>query len=312
MALTRDEIQSTTQDFWIKKAHDNYFTGNILTYRLLKSGNKVSGGEKIRIPIWYGGPRGGVMGYNSTFDTTRYEAITSARFDWGIYYEPVTYGLKDKIENAGVAQEIDIVMTKMDFAQQSLKESMTTDLYGDGIAVGDTKPITGLFALLNATTSTAYGDIKQDDLSVWAPGATTTTTENLTLSVMRTLRRACKVGDSPENVPSLYITTDAIKDTYEGLLQPQVRFTDAKLANAGFDNLLFGNKPIVADMKCPAGYMFALNENYLDMKSHQHFFFHHEPWKQPTNQYLFTMQIMWAGNLVCTRRKAQGFHSNLS
>lgn len=313
MALALDEIQSTTQDWWDKGgAHDNFFTGNILLYRLLKKGSTVDGGEKIRVPIWYGGPKGGAIGYNSTFDTTRYEDINAARFNWAIYYEPCTYGLKDKVENAGIAQEVDIVLTKLNMMQKGLKDKMADDLYGTGVAVADEKPITGLLAMINATTSTAYGSIAQDDLSVWAPGTVTTTVEAITLPVMRALKRNCKVGDSPEDRPSLYITTDVLRDTYEGLLQPQQRYTDDKLASAGFDNLLFDSKPVVADMKCPSGYMFALNEQYLDFKTHKDFNFQRPEWMRPTNEYKFTTQMIWTGNLICTRRKAQGLHSSLS
>jgi hypothetical protein len=313
MALSLSEIQATTQDWWDKGgAYDNFFTGNVLMYRLLKKGSTVDGGEKIRVNLWYGDPKGGAIGYNSKFDTTRYDAIQAARFDWSIYYEPITYGLKDKVQNAGTAQEVDIVLTKLKMSQKAIKDNMANDLYKDGTAIGDTLPLTGLLAMINSTTSTAYGSIAQDDLSVWAPGTVTTTTEALTLPVMRTLRRNCKVGDDASDVPSIYVTTDALRDTYESLLQPQQRFQDDKLASAGFENLLFGQKPIVSDMKCPSGDMFALNETYMDFKTHKDFNFQRPEWMRPTNEYIFTTQILWVGNMVCMRRAAHGYHSNLS
>ena len=310
MALTLNEIQSTTQDFWYPRAYDNYFTSNILMYRLLKNGNTASGGEKIRVPIWYGSPVGGAFGENSTFDTTRRDQHNASRYDWAYYYEPVTYGLKDKVQNAGTAQEIDIVMSKLDMAQSAIRDTMAADLYL-ALSQGATKPITGLQAMINSTSATTYGGIAEDDLSEWAPGAVTTTTEALTLPVMRTMKRNGKVGSQGEN-PSLYITTDALRDAYEALLQPQQRFSDAGLASAGFSNLLFDQKPVVGDGKCPSGFMFALNEKYMDFQSHGDFKFHAEPWMRPTNQYLFTMQLIWVGNLVCKRRSAHVSHSNLS
>lgn len=313
MALTLSEIQSTTNDWWDKGgAYDNYFTGNVLCYRLLKKGSTIDGGEKIRVPIWYGAPKGGFIGYNDTFDTTRYDDINAARFEWAAAYEPITYGLKDKVENSGTAQEVDIVLTKLKMAQKAIKDTLATGIYGDGVSLAGEKRITGLLALCNATTSTAYGSIAEDDMSVWAPGTVTTTTEALTLIVMRALRRACDVGGGNEDIPTLYITTDAIKDTYTGLLQPQQRYTDDQLANAGFRNLLFENAPVISDQKCTSGYMYALNENYLDFKTHKDFNFNRPEWMRPTNEYKFTTQILWVGNLVCTRRKAHGLHTNLS
>lgn len=313
MALTLDEIQSITQDFWYPGAADNYFTGNVLMYRLLKNGGIATGGVKIRQVIWYGSPDGGSFGPSSTFDTTRREKMNAARFDWALHYEPVTYNIEDKIKNNGPEAEVDSVMTKLDMAQKGIKDSMADALYSTGVAIGDEWPITGLQGMINATSSTSYGTIAEDDMSVWKPGAVTTTAEALTLPVMRTLKRNCQVGDANEDRPSLYITTTTLRDVYEALLQPQQRFSDDKLASAGFSNLLFDTvAPVVGDMKCPSGFMFALNENMLDFKSHTDFKFHHEPWMRPTNQYLFTMQIIWSGNLTCKRRGAHGSHSNLS
>lgn len=313
MALALNEIQSLTTDFWYPRAYDNYFKSNVLIYRLLKNGKKVSGGEKIRVPIWYGDPKGGAFGYNTTFNTSHYEAHTAARFDWALYYEPCTYGIKDKIENAGPQAEVDLINSKLDMMQKAIRDSMADGIYSDGTGGGDTKPLTGLLAMINSTSSTSYGTIAEDDLAEWAPGAVTTTSESLTLTVMRALKRACKVGDAPEDRPTIYITTDALRDAYEGLLQPQQRFNDSKLAAAGFENLTFdGGRPVVGDTKCPSGYMFALNENYLDMQSHQDFFFKHTEWMRPTDEWKYTMQVVWTGNLVCKRRSAHGYHSNLS
>lgn len=312
MALTLDEIQSITQDFWYPNAKDNYYKANVLMQRLLKNGRTVSGGEKIRQPLWHGNPVGGAFGENSTFDTTRRDQINAARFDWAYYYEPVTYGMKDKVQNSGPEAEVNGVMTKLNMAQNAIRDKMGDDLYLS-LAQGATKPITGLQAMINSTSSTAYGGIAEDDLSEWAPAAVTTTSEALTLPVMRTMKRAAKVGNSGEEKPTIYITTDQGRDTYEALLQPQQRFSDPKLAAAGFDNLTFdGGKPVVGDTKCPDGFMFGLNENYLEFVSHKDFKFHAEPWMRPTNQYLFTMQLIWVGNLICSRRGAHVSHSNLT
>lgn len=312
MALTLSEIQAATQDYWLPNSYDQYFTSNLLIYRMLKDGKKLPGGEKIRVPLEYGAPVGGAFGENTLFDTTRRDEIQAARFDWAYYYEPCTYSMKDKVQNAGPAAEVDIVMTKMNRMQRKVKWTLGEDIYGTGTPVADEKPLTGLKAMINSTTSTAYGGITEDDLPEWSPGTVTTTTEALTLTVMRKLRRDCEIGDGEGSEPSIYICPTALLDVYRGLLQPQQRLIDPNLANAGFKNMEFEGVPVAKDGMCPAGTMFALNEMYLDMQSHQDFFFHHESWMRPTNQYLFTMQVIWVGNLICKRRDAHGYHENLS
>lgn len=312
MALTLDEIQSITQDFWFPKAKDNFYKANVLMQRLLKNGGTASGGEKIRQPFWHGEPIGGAFGENSSFDTTRRDQINAARFDWAYYYEPVTYGMKDKVQNSGPEAEVNAIMTKLDMAQTAIRDKMGDDIYGN-LTQGETKPLTGLQAMINSTSATAYGGVAEDDIKEWAPAAVTTTAEALTLPVMRKMKRDAKVGNSGEEKPTIYLTTDQGRDTYEALLQPQQRFTDSKLAAAGFDNLTFdGGKPVVGDTKCPDGAMFGLNENFMDFISHKDFKFHSEPWMRPTNQYLFTMQIIWVGNLTCSRRNAHVSHFGLT
>ena len=82
MALALDEIQALTQDKWYPRAYDNYFTSNVLVYRLLREGKKLDGGVKIRVPIYYGGPHGGAFGASTTFNTTRFDDHNAARFSW--------------------------------------------------------------------------------------------------------------------------------------------------------------------------------------------------------------------------------------
>lgn len=312
MALTLDEIQSITQDFWFPGAVDNFFKANVLMLRLLKNGRTATGGEKIRQPIWHGSPIGGAFGENSTFDTTRRDQINAARYDWAYYYEPVTYGMKDKVQNSGPEAEVSSVMTKLNMAQNAIRDKLGDDIYLS-LSQGSEKPLTGLQSMINATSSTSYGTLTEDDLPEWKPGAVTTTSEALTLPVMRKMKRDAKVGNSGQEKPTIYLTTDEGRDTYEALLQPQQRFQDSNLAAAGFDNLTFdGGKPVVGDTKCPDGFMFGLNENFIEFVSHTDFKFHAEPWMRPTNQYLFTMQLIWVGNLTCGRRNAQVLHSGLT
>ena len=312
MALTLDEIQSITQDFWFPGAEDNFYKANILMLRLLKNGRTATGGEKIRQTIWHGNPVGGAFGENTLFDTTRRDQINAARYDWAYYYEPVTYSLKDKVQNSGPEAEVDAVLTKLNMAQNAIRDKMGDDIY-QSLSQGATKPLTGLQSMINSTAATTYGGISESNLPEWKPAAVTTTSEALTLPVMRKMRRDAKVGNTGQEKPTIYLTTDEGSDSYEALLQPQQRFTDSKLAAAGFDNLTFdGGKPVIGDTKCPDGFMFGLNENHMEFVSHVDFKFHAEPWMRPTNAFIYTMQLIWVGNLTCSRRSAQVSHSSIS
>ena len=91
----------------------------------------------------------------------------------------------------------------------------------------------------------------------------------------------------------------------------------------GFEALMFRGKPIVADEKCASGLFYWLNENFIDFyalkaawysainMSHstieggyyddipeKNFGFSWSGWKEPSNQFARTAQIILMGNLV--------------
>jgi len=50
----------------------------------------------------------------------------------------------------------------------------------------------------------------------------------------------------------------------------------------------------------------------MEFKSHKKFFFKRRPWMTPHDKYIYTTQLIWAGQLVCKRRKANGLNYGLS
>ncbi|MCK5237397.1 MAG: phage major capsid protein, partial [Deltaproteobacteria bacterium] len=234
MALTLNEIQSTTNEYFLSaEAVDNFYKSNALMFRLSANKKMVDGGRKLKQPLWHAGPGGGAFDANSKFNTQKRQKINAALFDWAKNYEPETYDIDDSIENTGVAAEVDIIMNKLRMMETALMWTMGTQVYGDG--TGSPTPITGLLAMLDSTTTTAYGGIQESDLAVWAPGATITTGGTLTLNKMRELRRSCKVSNAKSGMPTIYMTTDTLHDKYDSLLQPQQRYANnEELANAGF------------------------------------------------------------------------------
>lgn len=310
MALTTTELEALTRDYWDKGSWDQYFLGNILMYRLLKKGNKYTGGKKIRTILDYGEPHGGDFNAQSTFDTNKYEEHTAAFYTPAYYYEPVTYDIDDIVQNTGPEQEVDVVNAKLTKAQKKIRSKMADDLYGSSSYGASGRKILGLPAMCS-TTST-YGEIAVADMSEWAAGAVTSTTEPISFGVMRTLRTACTVGDGPEDEATIFVTTRTIMDAVKGMTLPMQRFENVELAQVGFKNIIFEGTPVVADYKCTSGYLYNLNENYLDFKSHVDFFFKRQPWMRPTDKPLWSCQLFWVGQLVCKRRKAQGSHYNLT
>lgn len=315
MALTRSELESITRDFFLADngaAWDNYFTSNYLINRGLKKPiKKPKGGVQIKLPLTYDRMAGGSFYGADQFDTAHRTTINSALFPWKNYYVNVTVTWDEELENNGPEEEVDMVVSKLENAQNSIQYDLGDGLYTDG--TGNTsKDLTGLLALFNTTTSTAYGGITEADMSVWSAKASSTSAA-FTPAVVRAMRTGAKVGDSQKDKPNLVVTTDTLYDSFLNQLQMHQRMDSPQAAKAGFDGvLMLDQAEIFADGKCPSGNCFALNDRFWGFIVHANAEFVRTAWKVPTNQATKSMQILWKGNMVCSRRSAHYRRSGLS
>src|SRR4030042_5053216 len=137
MALSLNEIEATTQEFGEPGAQDVYYKGNILVFTMLKDAKPWDGGTHIRQVLDYGQPLGSDFNAASTFNTTKVETMTAARWTPAYYYEPVTYDIDGEVKNAGVAQQVDIVNQKLTKAQKHIRSKLADALYTyDAVGTG--------------------------------------------------------------------------------------------------------------------------------------------------------------------------------
>lgn len=312
MALSLTELQAVTDVYYAdKKATDIYFQGNILLYKLMggeMGGNLVPGGKTIDVPLEYGEVPSQSFDAGTVFNTTKAEILNKAQFPWAAYQATVVYDLDDKRQNSGEAQIVDIIETKLRNAQKTIRKAMATALYTSAAVLG--KDMVGLGNLFDSAF--AYGGILEADMAAWAT-PTDANAEAISFAVMQKIRRLGAIDDDAEGKPNLYITTELLKDAFEASLHQNSRYSNSKLVEAGFDNILFGGVPVVNDNKVPSGYCYGLNLNFLDIKTHQDYNFPKPVWDHavstPETEVAY---IKWSGNLVCKNRKAQALHTNLT
>lgn len=319
MALTLSQIQAATNDYCSKRLTDIYFTENILLYRLMGNGamdlnlvkgnDLADGGEKIREILEYGKGNSATYGASTTISTTKSTIINAARFPWAGYYASDVVDLDDQVQNNGDAAMISIVMAKLKNIEKTIRDTMGAEIYD----ARTTTQFNGLADLFNTTTSTAYGEIAEDDMAAWAANVITTS-EAISYKVMQKIWRTAAVGQTKSKKPNLAITTETLKDGYERVLQVQQRFSDQKLVEAGFDNVLFKGAPVVADDNQTAGYLDALNLEHLSIKTHSEYNFTKPVWVEtdPTTPDKLVANTRWVGNLVCNNRKAHCRHTGLT
>lgn len=325
MALTYAELDAITNDWFLadnKKATDIYFNTSFLIDYLMnkKKGiwERPSGGRYIRVPLEFDEQVGGAYARADTISSEDRESINAARFALKHYYGNATIYRTDEMENAGEYAEVQMVTQRVAGAQKTVTKKLATDLY---TASADTaNEITGLRSMTSETATVAYGNIIENDLVAvdgtkpWE-GKTTTTTEGISLAVIRTAASAAKINDGAMGKPNIGVMTETLFNVVSGILQVQQRFTsDEDTAKAGFTHLVFEKKILAADDYCTSGYMFLLNSNYVGFGVHKQGLYARTPWADliVTGTVAKSMKIFWDGNLVCSNRKAHIAHSNLS
>lgn len=316
MALTLTELQAVTDVYYAsKEATDIYFKSNVLLYKLLggENGRKtVPGGKSIDVPLEYGELPSQSFKADTDFNTTKGEILNKAQFPWSAYQSTIVYDLDDNRENSGEAAIVNIVETKLRNAQKTIRKALADALYGSAGTVG--KDLLGLGDMFQSTDTTiAYAGIAEDDMADWA-AKTDATAEAISFEVMQKIRRLASIDDDMEGKPNLYITTELLKDAFEASLHQQARYTNAKLVEAGFDNIVFGGMPVVCDNKAPEGTVYALNTNFLDILTHKDYNFPKPTWREAAANQPETMIAYekWSGNLVCSNRKAHAVHTGLT
>ena len=232
-----DEILSTTLKNYIPKLTDNIFTARPLFYALTNGQTirRVSGGAKIVVPIIYGtNSTAGSYSGTDTISTTAQTGITAAEYDWKQYAATVTINGIEEAKNNGEAQIIDLLEGKIFQTQETIIENMNTMFFGNGTG-NSGKDWMGLAALVglgnDAGGSSLAGIDATDSDNSWWRSQVTNVAGALTQANMATTYNNCSVGNDQ---PTIIITGQTQYETYEGLLEGQIRYTDTDMADGGF------------------------------------------------------------------------------
>jgi hypothetical protein len=277
----------------------------------VKAHETVDGGLMIKVPLEYASSNSGSYGKNTVINQSKVDIIDAARFGWAGAYGSNTLNLDDKTQNSGEEAIIDLTKQYM----QSIKKAIRIDLASQVIAAAaDSDSINGLGDLFNTTTSTAYGSITEAAMADWAASVITTAADISFESIQEVFRKPA-MGNFAEYVPDFCVTTQTLLDGYELSLHPQQRYKDSKAVEAGWDNITHKGAPIVADTGVTAGYFYALNLRYLELRAHKDYNFTTPVWvsKEVLGQPdVLSANTRWRGNLLCKNRKLQILRTGLT
>ncbi|MFZ5650142.1 MAG: phage major capsid protein [Bacillota bacterium] len=306
-----DSLLSTTLAKWAsKKFNDNIFKSLFLFFWLTSNGRQkpASGGTKILEPLMYGKNTTvqSMSGYD-TIDTSPQEGFTMAEFNWKMLAGSVTISEMEELKNSGDEAMINLLESKIMQLEMSLQDEMNTEAFADGTGNGG-KNLLGLEAIVS-TSGTLAGIDRATE--TWWRANVEATVEALSIAKMTNMYNTCSNGAKGQH-PDFSITTQALFEKYEGLLQQNMRFTDNKVGDAGFENLKFKGSTISFDEATPSGVMYFLNSKFLALRYHPKANFRTTPFVKPPNQLAKVAQVLWMGNLTVSNCRRLGKLTNKS
>lgn len=308
-------IFTTTIENRTRKLADNVTKNSALLDRLNKKGKirPFDGGTKILEELEYGE---GDMIWYSGYDAINYqtkELFSAAEYNMKLCAVPVGISGEEQLMNSGREQMINLFEKRIANAEKTMKNKMAAAIYGDGTASSG-KTIGGLQLLVaDDPTSGTVGGINRatSGNEFWRNQAATAqsalTSDTIRPAMDNLYLKCCRNTDKPD----LIVADDTMYTLYEQSLTPLQRFTDPKVAEAGFTSLKFKGADVIFDGgqggACPTGHMYFLNTDYIYLRPHKD-----RNMKviggdrMAINQDALYRIIGWAGNLTMSNASLQG------
>lgn len=311
------DIIATTIQSRTRKIADNVTDNNAALKYLSMKGNvkTFSGGNVILQELSF--RDNGNAGYYSGYDllpVSAQDVISAAEFNIKQVAVPVVISGLEILQNSGKEKMIDLMDSRLEVAEASMKNLISNGIYSDGTGSGG-KQITGLDAAVPVSPTTTYGGIDPSTWSFWANQVVNTS--GVTASTIQASWNSLWVKQIRGNdKPDLILTDNTTFALYLNSLQAQQRFADVRKGEAGFDTIKYMSADVVLDGgiegNCGSNTAYFLNTNYIHWRPHaDRNMVPLSPNKRyAVNQDAEVQILAFAGNLTTSGRKFQGRWDN--
>ncbi len=276
MSAMGTRVTTTTQSKLMPFLVDTFLNSNVFATRQIGAAKRWSG-ERMKFPIKY---KGNVTGTSfagfDTFSTAATDNRVNLEFVPKFYQITVTVPLDEVWVNNTDEKVMDLIGVEVLGSAQDMADSIGSLMYLDGTGNGS-KDFLGLGAIVDDGTLVAtYGTLARSTYTT-IKGTMTASGGTLTLAKMDTLYNAVTSGSQK---PTCGFTPEAVFSLYGQLLQPQERInkdvsqikTQGNYGKAGtgfysgtgFTGLFFKGFPILGDEKATSGYLYFINEDFVD------------------------------------------------
>lgn len=310
---TVTQLVATTINNYHQEFADNVSNSNAIT-ALLRMGNRVrviDGGKAIACPLSYAEETFAWYTGSELLSRAVKETISEADYAPANAVASVTLSGPDLAKNRGRERILNLLEGKLENAQSTMKNNITKAIYGDGTVANS-------FAGLKAfVTDNGLGTVGGINAATWA-------------FWMNQFQNIVRTGGPPVALqypalksglnalwmklirgtehPDLIVGDAEIYSTYEGGLQENQRYADARLGALGFETLKYKQAAIVFDGTATGltgGYM--LNSKYMKFEIYTGRNFEQlDLPDQSPDMDAVTRHIAFMGALTLSNRSKQG------
>ncbi len=313
------DIIATTIESRTGEIADNVTNNNALLFKLQQKGKvkPFSGGSQIDEELSFA--QNGNASWYSGYDLLSVAAqdVISAS-TWSIKQIacPVVISGLEKLQNAGKEKIIDLIDARLEVAEATMANLMAQGIYSDGTTYGG-KSLVGLQAMVIETPSSgALGGINPAVWSFWQNQVTNVGGTATATTIQPFMDLAYAKAVRGKDHPDLVVFDNALWATYMASLQANQRFTDAKMADAGFTTVKYMNSDVVLDGGlggyAPSGAGYFLNTNYIHLRPHsdRNMVPLNPDRRVSINQDAEVSILAWAGAFTLSNRSLQGYFRN--
>lgn len=318
-----DALLSTTIANYRDTFADDLSKSFFLLYWLTTQDRQIEedGGESIVVPLMYGKNQT-VRSYDGyeVLDTTPQEGLTAAKYPWKQVAGSISISRKEERQNSGDSRIINLLDSKVQQAQISMRDSLNGMAYGDGTG-NSSKDIFGLQLLVE--NGAAWGNLAGIDRSdalntfwrnqwIGTVGAFGNTVNSNGMTKMRTLYNSTSRGNEH---PDFGVTTQTIFESFESCQVNNQRFVDSRIADANFELLKFKGMILGYDEQCTstaADALYMLNSKYLAWVVDKETNLITTDFVRPENQDAKVCQILLMANMVASNCARQGVMDGIS
>lgn len=288
---------------------DNIFKGNpfLIALRTFGMVETIDGGLELVQPlrIAKSTATGSFDGYD-LLDTTPQNNLTSAKYPWAQDYATVSLAWTEEMKNQGRGRLLSIVEVKSDDAGLSIRDKLNLQLIAASPAAGSKDPISIDELIPTDPTATpnrlaSIGNIAASNV-FWR----SKTLNGGPFSIADLSQTYNDVSDGSEP-PTFALTSQTIYQYYEATQVGAIRYENSRLADAGFEALMYKGKPIIWDPNLAiTDRLWWINSMYMKLKIMKGADFVTTKFIEPDNQAAKVAKILWMGNLCSTNRRRLG------